>query len=82
MTDRTLLVTLSIKLNDLPEEERQNLADDLQVPLHQIRKLSHTSPADIARGIPQVLQEFGGLPVCAYIEDVSVVEAIFAPAYV
>jgi hypothetical protein len=79
-----LKLTLAIKLSDLSDTERQNLATDLGVPVDRITRVERTSPGRISAAIADFLKResmdleiFAAPEIYAEINGVEVVSAAF-----
>lgn len=85
MTDKIIMVTLAIRLSDISDDERLNLAGDLDVPFYDIRKLDETPAEDVGAEIGKEIgapgadiRLFAYTNVYAEIKSAKVVSAVYA----
>lgn len=84
MAAKILTLTLAIRLKDIPEAERLNLAADLDTPATALPTLERTSPVRIAEAVAMFLNRSGAdievfspANVYAEIDEARVVSAAY-----
>ena len=82
---KTAIIVLSVGVDDLSDEERRNLASDLEVPVEALETLDHIDIKDVAKDVARSVEDAGLRDVDAELKGFEILAAqwgadVFGPA--